>query len=63
MREVHIYITNGKIKYPKMGKEMTHFFCSKLYGVGSFKAVKSSFSERKITRRDSDVRNRDAYYH
>ena len=54
---------NGKIKYPKMGKKMTHFFCSRLYGLGSFKAVESSFSERKITRRDWDVRSSHAYNH
>jgi len=54
---------NGKIKYPKMAKKMTRFFCSRLYGLGSFKAVESSFSERKITRRDWDVRSSHAYHH
>jgi len=58
-----ILFANGKIKYPKMGKKMTHFFCSRLYGLGSFKAVESSFSERKITRRDWDVRSSHAYNH
>jgi transposase len=31
-------ITNGKIKYPKMGKKMTHFFCS---GLALLKAIPS----------------------
>jgi len=54
---------NGKIKYPKMAKKMTHFFWSRLYGLDSIKAVESSFSERKITRRDWNVRSSHAYYH
>jgi len=53
-------INNGKIKYPKMARKMTHFFWSKLYGLDSHKAVESSFSELKITRRGWDVRSSHA---
>jgi len=54
------FSANGKVKCPKMAKKMTHFFWSRIYGLDSFKAVESSFSERKITRRDWDVRSSHA---
>jgi len=42
---------DGKIKYPKMAKKTTRFFCTRLYGLDFHKAVESSFFELKITMR------------